>query len=290
LGHERTLLVDLLSIFLALWRHKITTLLVIVMTGAGASYVLLARPSTYESSATLLVVAPPRPPTTEERNLNPSLAAVNADNPYARAYDPGLIIDIVATHLNSASARERLSRQGADRDYAVAPKALYGFSSPVAEIRATANTSGHARRTAQLVVEAFQDRLVSIQSNEGVDRRFFIETRIVDPPSPGVLKASGKVRALAALFALALLVLFTLISTFDSIARARAGRRVSKELSADPVADRNRDNGTRKPPSHPDELPTTPQPAPSVSRRTRRLRDRKLRSVADSRATEVERT
>jgi len=255
--------VDLLSIAVSLWRHKIATLAVILLTGAGVAYVVVVQPSQYETTATMLLVPPPRAPTNEQVLADPSLKDVNTDNPYTRAYDPGIVINVVSTIVNSDTLRTQLVARGADSRYEVSQTARYGFSSPVAEVHATGASSLAARRTATLVIEAIRDELEMIQSSEDVDPRYFITTRLVDAPAPGVLQASGKLRGLIAVMGLGVLGLFTVVSTADAIARVRAERAAARE--DDPPQPLDDD----EPPDHEDDAGETPLatsvvPAPSI--------------------------
>lgn len=216
---------DILSIFLALWRHKLAALLVFILTAGGVSYVVMVQPSQYETTATLLLVPPPGPPSNDAIAADPSLGGARFDNPYTRVYDPAVVISVVATFVGSEQTRDRLVQAGADRRYSIAQTARYGFNSPVVEIRSISKQAALAQQTAQMVIAAFQEQLTAIQASEGVDGRFHIGTRIVDPPGPGIVQASGKLRGMLAVVGLGILALFTVVSTADAIERAREDRR-----------------------------------------------------------------
>lgn len=219
---------DLLSIFMTLWRHKAAVLVVTGLTALAALFIVVAQPSEYESRATLLLVPPPRPP------ANEPLGAVSADNPYTRAYDAGIVINVVAASVNSDTERERLIAAGADRRFEVAQTVRYGFSSPVAEIVASGDSPSAAKETVELVLAAFQEQLRTIQAVEDVDERYFIVTRVVDPADPGVMRASTKLRPLIGVVGLGIVALFTVVTTSEAIARMRAERAQGIEPGARP--------------------------------------------------------
>ncbi len=227
---------DMLSIGRMLWKHKIITALVVLLTGSGAVYLAVVAPATYESSTTMLLVAPPNPPTVAEIEADPSLGEVNADNPYTRSYDPAIVINVVATVVNEEND-EALTAAGAD-DYLVTQTARYGFGSPIVEVQATSDTPEGAEETAALVADAFRFELERLQQAEDVDPEYLIETRTVQPARTGEQRISGTLRALLAVAGLGLVVLFIAVSSAEALETLRAekrARRLQEDLAGEPA-------------------------------------------------------
>lgn len=251
---------------LALWRHKVASFIVLVLMAAGAAFVVLVQPSQYESSATLLLVPPPRPPSAEQIAADPTLRNINTDNPFTRSYDPGIVINVVAGLVNSDSSKKALMRAGAVGHFAVAQTARYGFSSPVAEVAVRAKSPEQAQKTAEIVIGAFRTQLEKLQSDEGVDNRYFIATRLVSAAEPGTLRSSSKLRGLVGVGGLGVLALFTVVSTGDALARARGAEEQGKDRAADHRGDQESRLAGAPPESgrHDRERPVNPPPPPSL--------------------------
>jgi hypothetical protein len=227
---------DLLAVWRTLTRRKLIVVPLVLLIAFGCFYVIHERPSVYEADASLLLVIPRHAPTPDEIARDPTLEGANYDNPYTRLYDPGVVVNIVSSLLDTKATRAAVASSGGDPRYTVGQTARYGFTSPVAEIKGVGPTPEIAMTTARLVAAVFKEQLRSIQAVEGVDPRFFIDVRTVDAPDGARLRASDKLRALVAVVGLGAFALFVLVSLAEAVANARA-ERLTKGLSDLPSAE-----------------------------------------------------
>ena len=215
---------DLLSIARKLWRYKLVTLPVVLLVLGGAVYVVAVKEPVYEASSSFILINPPAPPTPEDVARDPSLARVNADNPYTRFSDQSVMIEVVASRMSGESAERELVKAGADPRYEVAPTSSFGYSSPIVEVTAQAPTPEVAVRSAELVGKALTGELAGMQQAEGVDPQYRIKAQEVDAPDGAQLKASGQLRMLVGVFALGIVALFVVVSVADALTSLRAQR------------------------------------------------------------------
>ncbi|MFN0088935.1 MAG: Wzz/FepE/Etk N-terminal domain-containing protein [Acidimicrobiales bacterium] len=216
---------DLLSILRTLWRHKLVTAPVLLLTLAGGVYALAFQPADYEASTSLVLISPPPPPTEKQIREDPSLANVETENPYARFYDQSIVVEIVARSLDSNASRSALVARGADNRFTVTRAGQYGGSGPVAEITALAASAPRAAATAQLVSDAFQDELRKLQAAEGVDERYMIRALLLTAPEDARLKVSSKLRSAVGVVGLGAFTLLVAISIAEAISTGRRERR-----------------------------------------------------------------
>jgi capsular polysaccharide biosynthesis protein len=212
---------SLLLIVRKLWRYKLFTLPIFALTVAGAIYVLAIKAPTYESVATYILVNPPPPPTDAKIAADPALGRIDSDNPYLRFSDLTVVAQVLATKLSSEEARKELEKQGADPDYKAEPSPEFGFSSPIIKITGTGTTPNAAANTANLVGEAMTNQLDQMQSARGVDKLYRISVEVIVGAHDATLKASGKLRALVAVFALGAILMFIAVSVMDAISALR---------------------------------------------------------------------
>jgi hypothetical protein len=219
------LIVDLLMIARKIWRYRLVTLPVLVLTLCGAGYAVAVKEPVYETSSSYILINPPAPPTAEEIARDPTLGRVNADNPYTRFPDQSIIVSVLASTMGSEATRRALMEEGADPRYAVARSAEFGYSSPIVEISAAGSSPRAAIRSAELVSQAVSRELNRMQQAEGVDRPYRITTQQVDAPDSAVLRASGQLRTLVGVLALGAALLFVAISAADGLTTLRMERR-----------------------------------------------------------------
>jgi hypothetical protein len=223
--------VDLLAIARRIWRYKLATVPVIVLTFFAAVYVVAVKKPVYEASSSYILINPPPPPTAEEIARDPALGRVNADNPYTRFSDPSVIIEVLASALQSASAQRALLRAGADGPYTVARTSEFGYSSPIMAITAQGSSPQGAIRTAKLVGDAVTRELDRMQESRGVAPRYLIRAQQVNAPDHAQLKASGQLRVLVGVLAFGAVLLFVLVSVADAITALRRERSERATLS-----------------------------------------------------------
>jgi len=228
--------VDLLAIARKVWRYKVVTAPVIVLTFCAAVYVVAVKQPVYEASSSYILINPPLPPTPEEIARDPALGRVNSDNPFTRFSDPSVIIEVLSSALESAPAERALLKAGADGPYTVARTSQFGYASPIMAITAQGSTPQAAIRTARLVGDAVTRELARIQESRGVAPRYLISAQRVNGPDHAQLKASGQLRVLVGVLAFGTVLLFVLVSVADALTALRMERsgRASLAGPADP--------------------------------------------------------
>jgi hypothetical protein len=226
---------DLLLIVTRIWRHKLITVPVILLTLAGAAYIAAVKKPVYKVSASYLLVNPPAPPTAQQIAADPKLGHVRADNPYTRFNNQPVMIDVLSRTLSTPTARQRLVTQGADPRYAVESATTFGFATPVLQITAAAGSPEVAIRSATLVSRASLSALDRIQEKAQVDPAYRITAQQLEPPTWPLPQASGQVRSLVAVLVVGVIVLFSAISVADAIVAIRRRRQTVRLF--DDVAD-----------------------------------------------------
>jgi hypothetical protein len=214
---------DLLSIGRKLWRYKLVTLPVVLLTICGVVYVVAVKEPVYEASSSYILINPPAPPTEEAIARNPSLAQINADNPYTRFGDDTVVVGVLASTMESKSVRRDLLKAGADARYTVEGESAF-WSSPIVQVTAQGRTPAAALTSAKLVGNALIRELDRRQQAEGVDPRYRIKARPVDPPDDALLRASGQLRMLVGVLAFGVVLLFVVVSAADALTTLRAER------------------------------------------------------------------
>jgi len=227
--------VDLLAIARRIWRYKLATIPVIVLTFCAAVYVVAVKKPVYEASSSYILINPPPPPTPEEIARDPALGRINSDNPYTRFSDPSVLIEVLASALESTSAQRALLRAGADGPYAVARTSEFGYTSPIMSITAQGSSPQAAIRTAKLVGDAVTRELDRMQESRGVAPRYLVRAQQVSAPDHAQLKASGQLRVLVGVLAFGAVLLFVLVSVADALTtlRMERSRRASLAEPAD---------------------------------------------------------
>jgi hypothetical protein len=215
---------DLLLIARKMWRHKLVTIPVIVLTIAGAAYAVAVKEPVYEATASYLLVNPPPAPTADQIARNPELGRIRADNPYTRFADQSVVIDVLARTMSSESARRTLLRAGADPRYTVSSAAQFGTSTPIIQIAGPGPTPGAAIRTATVVSHAVVGELDRMQKDKDVDAGYRITTFQVEKPDNARLRASGQLRMLVGVLVLGTVVLFIVLSVTDALETLRRER------------------------------------------------------------------
>jgi hypothetical protein len=226
---------NLLSIARKIWRYKLLTVPVVLLILCGAVYVVAIKAPVYEASSSYILINPPDPPTPEEVARDPSLARINADNPYTRFSDQSVIVEVLASSMANESAKRGLLNAGVDPRYKVEPASEFGFSSPIVKITAQVATPVVAVWSAMLVGNAVTRELQTMQQAEGTDSQYRIKANRVDTPDGAQLRASGQLRSLVGVVGLGAVLLFLVVSVGDAVTtlrRERARRPAPSSLAA----------------------------------------------------------
>ena len=224
---------DLFNIARRVWRYKLITLPVIVLTIFAAAYVMAVKKPLYEATSSYLLINPPAPPTAEEVARNPALGRIRTDNPFTRFADQGVVIDVLARTMSTDAARRTLVRAGADPAYRVEGGATFGTTSPIVQITGTGTSPDAAMRTAEVVSHAVVGELDRLQKEQEVDPRYRITARHVEGPDGAQLQASGQLRMLIAVLALGTIALFVVVSITEGLSSLQRERRIQYALPSE---------------------------------------------------------
>ena len=226
---------DLLSIARKIWRYKLLTLPVVLLTLCGAVYVVAIKQPVYEASSSYILINPPSPPTAEQIDRNPELGRIRSDNPYTRFGDQSVVANVLARTVSKDQARRALVRAGADERYVVEPSAEFGLTAPIVQITGVGASADAAMGTARIVSKAVRQELDRMQRAHGVDARYWITTQALESPYRAELQASGLLRSLVAVFALGVILLFVVVSVVEAFSTRRVARRPLAGAGADPL-------------------------------------------------------
>ena len=184
---------NLFAIGESLWRHKRATIPVILLTVIGMFYAIAIRPPTYEASASILLTNPPAPPTAAQIAADPSLAHVNADNPFVDLGNLVFVADALIEVVTSPAAQQALVQAGASRQYQVALD-VSAESPPAIDVTGVASNAQAAIQSAQLVAKAVSQDLYRMQAGKHVDTKYMISSTEYVQPTSATTSSSGKLR------------------------------------------------------------------------------------------------
>jgi hypothetical protein len=211
---------DLISIFRAVWRHKLAAIPVILFTCLGAFYIVAVKAPVYQASASFALVYPPAPPTQAQIAADPSLAKINSSNPLLGYSDPSAVTQIMIGLVGTSSSQQA----GAGTQYQIAPSPA---SSVIVVISGVGTTAPAAILSANLVTQAAKNALYQVQANQGVNPKYMIKTYQLATANQAAQKLSGKLRDLVAVLGLGVLLLFIVISIAEAIGKRPTGPSAS---------------------------------------------------------------
>lgn len=212
------------GLFKAVWRYRITTLVVMLVVLAAAVGVVHKAPPTYRGTATYLLIVPPAPPTDAQIKADPSLRNANTDNPYTRYQNNAVIINVIAASSMSQREASQLVAKGASPNYTVAPDTLLGTTSPIIDIQATASSQEAVDRTLDLVSATVVRDLHNVQAQGGLDPHWMFTARLIDRPTAATRVYSGTMRALVGVMAMGAIVLILALSLRMSMTKRREAK------------------------------------------------------------------
>jgi capsular polysaccharide biosynthesis protein len=211
---------DLLSIIGAVWRCKVATIPIILLTLLGAVYIVKVKPPVYEAQSTLLMLAAPGPPSASQIAADPKLRKQNSNNPYNGYGSLSVIADSVIETVTSAASQPALIRQGADPQYQLALSTDLS-NPPIIDITGIGSSPQAAIRTANVVTRAAAADVYKLQQAQGTSPQFMIKPVQLVKPATASLSSSSKLRSLIAVLGLGAILLFVAISVTDALAKRR---------------------------------------------------------------------
>jgi hypothetical protein len=225
---------DPLAVIRTIWRMKWFAFPAIVLTIAAAAAVYLYGPRTYESTISYALVNP-KIPSEKEIDLDPSLADLNADNPYLRSSDPNLIANVVITRLNAPGTQEQLKQKGLGTEFLANPGV--GGAGLIVSITASGETEEQSLATIYELGGLFEDNLHAIQTINGADERYLFTSIVVAEPDQATEKLSSRVRTVIMVALAGVILIFGSISLGTWVESAKKNRRRRAAEAAAAAAD-----------------------------------------------------
>lgn len=222
---------DFFAIAGVIWRYKIATLPIILLTLLGLFYILEIEPPTYEAKASVLLTNPPNPPSASQIAADPKLAHVNTNNPLASLGDLDLVADVVIEVVSSPASKQSLVQAGVSPSYQITLDSAYG-SPPAINITGVGSNASEAVQSAQLVADAVSQDLLKLQENQHINNSYLIESIEYVKPTTASVSSSGKIRKLIAVFAVGLIVLLVTVSIAQTLEIRRKNKPRSGMQSA----------------------------------------------------------
>lgn len=246
---------DLFAIGGSLWRHKLATIPVVLLTMLGMFYVMTVMPPTWESKADILLTNPPGPPTNAQIAADPSLARVNTYNPFVSLENLVQVADVLIEMADSPAAKQALLQVGANPQYEVALDTSLE-TPPAIEVTGVAPTAQAATQSAQLVANFISQSLYQMQLQKDVNRRYLISSVEYVKPTSASTALSGKLRTLIEVIALGFILLLVAVSMSQALEQ-RKHRRHRRNGSSAPITEEYYDPAGRSIAS----VDNLPQPA-----------------------------
>jgi hypothetical protein len=216
---------DLVAIAQTVRRHKFATLPVIILTFVLVIYVLALSKPDYQATGAYALVNPPPAPTQAQIAQNPALGKVNANNPLVSYGNLTIVAGMVSQAMGTQAVQDALLADGVDPRSTVTldPSSI----APVLTVTGVGDTAADAVSSGERLGSAMSTELNAIQARLGVNADYRITTYALGLPDQASLKLSSKLRDLAGVLALGVILLWVAVS----IAVARAER---KNASASP--------------------------------------------------------
>lgn len=207
---------DLLSIASAIWRHKLATMPVLLLTLIGVFYVYEVKPPVYQAQASVLLFDPP---------------ASAGNNPYVNYGSLPVVADVLISLVTSQSGQQALVAAGADPRYQVQLSPAFD-SPPIIQVTGVGSGPQAAISSANLVSSAIAADLFGMQADKHVASRAMIGSQQLVRPVQATKSSSGKLRTLIAVLAAGALALLVAVSLAETLARRRRDKPPLAEAPA----------------------------------------------------------
>lgn len=214
---------DPLAVLRTLWRHRIVSIPILLLTLAAGLYVFQFAPRSYETSATYAMINPDIP-TQQDLLNNPELGKLNDKNPYLRSSDPSLIVQVLLTRLNDSSMADKLKEQGLSPEYTVS-RGVGGINGFLVDITGIAETPEKSFATTRALGSTLEQYLYDGQKVNGADDAYLFSSIMVAPPDKATEQFSSRLRSLIAVFLAGVVLMFGAVSIAHSISVTRTRRQ-----------------------------------------------------------------
>jgi capsular polysaccharide biosynthesis protein len=196
----------------------------LIIAIVAALSVFLYGPRTYQATVSYALVNP-QVPTDAQIDKNPALGLLNSNNPYLRASDPSLIVDVMITRLSATTTADTLKGMGLSTDYAVSQGSNgAGF---IVDITGQGDTPAAAIASTKALGDILVKELKSVQEVNGADARFLYTALVVAPADQATEQFSSRLRAVIIVAVAGVVLIFGAVSLgrgIDSFRRRRASR------------------------------------------------------------------
>ena len=220
---------DPLAVLRTIWRMKWFAIPAILLTIGAAVAVYIYGPRTYESTISYALVNP-KIPTEAEIELDPTLADLNADNPYLRSSDPNLVANVVITQLNAPTTQERLAQMGLGTEFLATQGG--GGGGLIVSITASGETEAQSLATIFELGNMFEENLRTVQKVNDADDRFLFTSIVVTEPDRATEKLSSRIRTVIMVSIAGVILIFGAVSLgtwVETARRNRAGRKTAAD-------------------------------------------------------------
>lgn len=202
-----------------LWKHRLVSIPILLLTLASALYVFQFAPRSYETSSTYAMINPDIP-TQLDIVKNPGLGKLNSKNPYLRSSDPSLIVQVLLTRLNDSSMVDKMKEQGLSSDYTVS-RGVGGINGFLVDITGIADTPEKSFATTRALGSMLEKDLRTAQKVNGADDSYLFTSILVAPPDKATEQFSSRLRSLIAVFLTGVVLMFGAVSIARSVSVSR---------------------------------------------------------------------
>jgi capsular polysaccharide biosynthesis protein len=229
---------DLLSVAQSLWRHKLVTIPVIVLTALMGLYIVKVKPPVYEATASLLLTNPQSGATASQIAADPRLKTANPYNTFVSYGSLAIIGDTMIELVTAPTAQQALTKSGVDSRYQMELSNAFG-NPPIINITGVGSSGQEAIRSATLLVDAAKADLHNVQVQLSIDSFYMITAVEIVKPTQAQRSSSGKPRSLIAVLAIGLILLFVAVSVTDAVDKRR---KASSSTASTPIRRYTRDD------------------------------------------------
>jgi capsular polysaccharide biosynthesis protein len=233
---------DPLAVLTTLWRQKwyVLPALVIAIVAAGA--VFLYGPRTYQATASYALVNP-QVPTDAQILKDPALGLLNDNNPYLRASDPSLIVDVMITRLSATETADTLKSMGLSTNYTVTQGSNgAGF---IIDITGEGKSPAAAMAATRALGSVLVKQLHTVQEVNGADARFLYTSLVVAPADQATEQFSSRLRAVIIVAVAGVVLIFGAVSLGRGIDAMRRRHRANRTGGPHPGARHGAQERTR---------------------------------------------
>jgi hypothetical protein len=216
---------DFCSIVGTLWRHKLVSIPVILITLLGVVYVLVVQSPTYQADAKVLLTNPPAPPNAVQIAQDPVLAKTN--NPFADLGNLTYVADALIDEVNAAAEKDMLTEAGASGYQVALDDPDQSSIPPAIDIIGTGANAQAAIQSVRLVTTAMGRDLTQMQSSQHIQGKYMINAVEYVTPTSATKASSGSLRVAGGVIAIGLIALLVVVSMAQG--REEHNRRSRRE-------------------------------------------------------------